>query len=233
MPRGLAGRIALAFVGLSLAVILALGGTLFLVLRGLHQSATQDALANVSVGLVVQRARALVAANAQDTLLAIQDALAQRDISVGLFLADGRLVALEGDAPLPLGTPRIDLTGARGATHKGTFGGPDGTAYDYAVTNLRAAGGIGPRALIVASPDRSRAQALADLLTALPAVALVLLLVGLPIGWLLARSVARPLRRLAQATADLPAAGTAEGAATLPLQGPTEVRELTQRFNAM
>lgn len=233
MPRGLGGRIALAFAGLSLAVLVAVGGTLFVVLRGLHQASSQDALANVSVGLAIQRTRALVSANAQETLLAIRDGLAQRDISVGLVLADGSITSLEGDAPLALGSPRLDLSGARGATHKGTFAAPDGTAYDYAVTILRPAAGVGPRALAVATPDRSRAQALSDLLTTLPAVALVLLLVGLPIGWLLVRSVVRPLDRLATATAEVPAAPGGAATPPLPIQGPAEVRELTERFNSM
>ena len=59
----------------------------------------------------------------------------------------------------------------------------------------------------------------------------VSLVVGLPVAWLIARSVAQPLRRLSAATADLPAAAGPQR--PLPLEGPTEVRDLTSRFNAM
>jgi signal transduction histidine kinase len=59
----------------------------------------------------------------------------------------------------------------------------------------------------------------------------VLMLVGLPIAWLLARSVTAPMRRLAQAARDLPAASGE--IKPLPLEGPTEVKALTERFNAM
>ncbi len=229
MPRGLSGRILLAFAGLALAVLLAVGGTLVVVLTGLHRSSAQDNLANVSVALVIQRGRALSSQSATETLLATRDELARRDISAGLVTAGGQLVDLEGTALLAIGAPRLSPTGARGTTQKGTFTAPDGTRYDYAATMLRAPVGLGPRALVVATPDRARAQALGDLLTALPVVLLVLVLVGAPIAWLLSRSVSRPLHRLAAAAADLPASGTAP----LPLQGPAEVRELTERFNAM
>jgi two-component system sensor histidine kinase MtrB len=73
-------------------------------------------------------------------------------------------------------------------------------------------------------------MALRDLVTALPFVLVASAIVGLPLVGLLARSVGGPLRRLAQATADLPH-GQAHD--PLPLEGPDEVRELTDRFNAM
>jgi signal transduction histidine kinase len=88
---------------------------------------------------------------------------------------------------------------------------------------------MGPRAVAFVQPDRSGAQALADVGRSLPLVLLVGLAVGGPLAILLARSVGRPLRRLASATADLPAGAHDP----LPLAGPTEVRELTERFNAM
>ena len=68
-----------------------------------------------------------------------------------------------------------------------------------------------------------------DLTRTLPAVVLLVVLAGAPIAYVLSRSVTGPLRRLATATADLPAADPRP----LPLEGPTEVRELTDRFNAM
>ena len=87
----------------------------------------------------------------------------------------------------------------------------------------------GPRAIILSKVDRSVAEAIGDVLRSLPIVVLVTLLVGVPLAIVLSRSVAGPLRRLARATSDLPlTAGE-----PLPLEGPTEVRELTERFNAM
>jgi signal transduction histidine kinase len=65
---------------------------------------------------------------------------------------------------------------------------------------------------------------------ALPFVLLVGTVVGLPLVLLLVRSVGGPLRRLTAATADLPQRETHE---PLPLEGPAEVRDLTDRFNAM
>ena len=56
-----------------------------------------------------------------------------------------------------------------------------------------------------------------------------MLLVGAPIAYLLSRSVTGPIQRLAAATVDLPAGDPHP----LPLEGPTEIRELTDRFNAM
>jgi signal transduction histidine kinase len=61
-------------------------------------------------------------------------------------------------------------------------------------------------------------------------IVLVLLIVGLPLAWLLARSVTAPMRRLAQAARDLPTTTTDN---PLPVEGPTEVKVLTERFNAM
>ena len=58
---------------------------------------------------------------------------------------------------------------------------------------------------------------------------ILVLLAGAPIAYLLARSVTGPLRRLAAASADLPSGDPQP----LPLEGPTEVRDLTDRFNAM
>ena len=83
----------------------------------------------------------------------------------------------------------------------------------------------------MAEPDRSIQEALGDLYRALLIVILVLLAVGIPIAWLLSRSLTGPMRRLANAAAALPS-GPGEVEA-LPLEGPTEVRNLTRRFNAM
>ena len=45
-PRGLTGRILLAFAGLALAMLMAVSASLFLVLREMHQDATEASLRN-------------------------------------------------------------------------------------------------------------------------------------------------------------------------------------------
>jgi signal transduction histidine kinase len=111
----------------------------------------------------------------------------------------------------------------------GTTAFTDGRQHLFAATVLRPAAAAGPRAIILSRPDQSRGQALADVLRAFPVVLLASAVIGLPLVLVLARSVAGPLRRLAGATADLPKGDHHP----LPLDGPTEVRELTARFNAM
>ncbi len=235
MPRSLPGRITLAFIGLSLAIWLAVGGTLFLALRGLHGEATVARLTDVAVPLVAQVRLSL--ANGTDVrtaLAALLDEMSGTDLRVYLELADGRIAGL-GAGAVTLDRLPLDPALARGGVDSGLARASDGSTWAWVATILRNPGTRGPRAVIVAAPDRSGAEALRDLLGALPVVILVTLLVGAPIAWLLSRSVTAPLRRLAVATADLPAAAAA-GAANvdpLPLEGPAEVRELTERFEAM
>jgi signal transduction histidine kinase len=106
----------------------------------------------------------------------------------------------------------------------------DGNQHLFAATVLRPSNGTGPRAIVLSVQDRSRGQALGDMVKALPLMVVVGAGVGLPLTLLLVRSVGGPLRRLADATADLP---TGEAHRPLPLEGPGEIRELTARFNAM
>jgi signal transduction histidine kinase len=109
-----------------------------------------------------------------------------------------------------------------------TFKTTDGKQYIYIEPNTSGTRGF---TLYVAVPDRSARQALNDLSRVLLIVVIVLLLIGVPIAWLLSRSMTGPMRRLAQAAKDLP---TASGESVpLPLEGPTEVKTLTERFNAM
>ncbi|MFZ5853570.1 MAG: HAMP domain-containing sensor histidine kinase [Chloroflexota bacterium] len=235
MPRSLPGRIALAFIGLSLAIWLALGGTLFLVLRGLHGEATIARLTDVAVPLVAQVRLSL--ANGTDVRTALSALLGEMtdtDLRVYLALADGRIAGL-GAGAVTLDGLRLDPALARGGIDSGLARAPDGSTWAWVATILRNPRARGPRAVIVAAPDRSGTEALRDLLGALPGVILVTLLVGAPVAWLLSRSVTAPLRRLAAATADLPmaAAAGATRVEPLPLEGPAEVRELTERFEAM
>jgi len=234
MPRSLPGRIALAFIGLSLAIWLVLGGTLFLVLRGLHGQATIARLTDVAAPLVAQvRLNLANGMDARTALATLRDEMAASDLGLYLQLADGRVVGLDAEAA-PLAGLAVDPAVGRGGIDTGRARAPDGSTWAWVASVLRNLGTLGPRAVIVAAPDRSGAEALRDLLGTLPAVIVVTLLVGAPIAWLLSRSVTAPLRRLAAATADLPAAAASPTAAEpLPLEGPAEVRELTERFEAM
>jgi signal transduction histidine kinase len=228
VPRSLSWRIGLAFAFLALATWIAIGGALFLVLRSLHTVATTSTLTDVATPLVAQaRAELPTAGDVRATLANLRDQVASQGYSVYVVTADGRIVTLDGD-PVPADTVRIPPNSGRGATIDGTFRS-NGQSYAWVAIVLRNPAGVGPRALILATTDRSSADAVRDLLAALPAVVIVSLLVGGPIAWLISRSVTQPLRRLAAATADLPAGS----AAPLPLEGPTEVRDLTARFNAM
>jgi signal transduction histidine kinase len=103
----------------------------------------------------------------------------------------------------------------------------DGKSYIYISPKPGSARGI---RLIFAVPDKSTQLAVTDLARPLLILIFVLLVFGIPTAWLLSRSISGPMRRLAQAAADLPTSSTDT---PLPLEGPTEVRVLTDRFNAM
>ncbi len=232
MPRTFPGRIALAFIGLSLAIWLALGGALFIVIRGLHSEATTARLADVAIPLAAQVRTSLAnGADLRTVLAGLRDQLDGTDLGLYMQLADGRVVGLGGET-VALAGLSVDPNLPRGGYDRGIYRASDGDPYAWVAAILRNPVAKGPRAVIVATPDRSGASAARDLLAALPLVILVTLLVGAPIAWLLARSVTEPLRRLVAATSDLPSASGATFE-PLPLDGPTEVRELTERFNAM
>jgi two-component system, OmpR family, sensor kinase len=229
VPRSLSARIALSFVGVALVAWLAIGATLFVLLRGLHSESTGTRLEDQATSLATQ-ARQAVAAGDADTLIgAIRDTATSEDLMVFVVTVDGRVVAPAG-APTPAPGTFVVAPGGRNASNHGVATLSDGQAYAYAATVVRPNATAGARALVVAIPDRSARDALGDLVAAIPAVILVTLLVGGPIAWFVAHSVSAPLRRLAAATADVP---TTVPVAPLPLEGPTEVRELTGRFNAM
>ena len=59
MPRGLTARIALAFVGVAIVTWLAIGGTLFIILRGLHAQTTGGRLEDQATALAVQARQAV------------------------------------------------------------------------------------------------------------------------------------------------------------------------------
>jgi signal transduction histidine kinase len=229
MPRSLSARITLAFIGVALVAWLAIGATLFVLLRALHTESTGTRLEDQATSLVAQARQDVVSGDAQGLVADVRATATSEGLMIFVVTVEGRVVAPAGVASPATGTFVVD-PGGRNASNHGMATLPDGTTYAYAATVIRPNATAGARALVVATPDRSGRDALGDLLATLPAVILVTLLVGAPIAWFVARSVSAPLRRLAAATADVP---TTMPVAPLPLEGPTEVRELTGRFNAM
>ncbi len=226
-PDRLTARIAVAFVAVGLTTLLAVSTGVFVVLRDLHREATQATLADLAQPLVT---RALQVSALRDPAAIVADLRAdlRPEVAVHLQLPGGRIVG--SDVVVDVGDIGLDRTLRRGEAVRGVADGTDGRPHLFAATVLRAAGALtDPGVLFVTTPDRSAAEALRDLARALPLVVLVSVLLAAPIAWLLARSVVRPLRRLAAATADVPL----RDGSPLPLEGPAEVRDLTDRFNAM
>ncbi len=231
-PRSLTGRIVAAFVILSVAGWLAIGAAMFVVLRGLHAEATTSILGDVGQTTTLRLRTAVADRDLRQAITEIRDEVAGSASTVHVIRADGTLAGVVGDVPDPVGPIAIPSGAERGTVITGTIDYSDGLPHLYAATVLNAPRATGPRAVLLSTVDRSGANALRDVLRSLPIVVLVTLLVGVPLGVLLARSVTGPLRRLATATATLPAASRAP-ITPLPLEGPTEVRELTNRFNDM
>jgi signal transduction histidine kinase len=225
IPRSLRGRLVAAFVALSLVLLVVVGGTLFVVLRGLHSDATSGSLADVANSVLPQVRQSVGTGNLRGAIEDGGTQLATRDIEVMLVGTDGRLRPIAGQ---PVGDPIMQTDGTAGDTIRGSVV-LDGKPYLYAATVIRRTAAAAPRAVAFLTADRSGALALADLGRAIPAVALVILLVAAPLAWLVARSVTRPLERVAAAASGLPI-GTST---TLTLEGPSEVRALIGTFNAM
>jgi two-component system, OmpR family, sensor kinase len=229
VARSLSARIAIAFVALAVALLVGIGGALFLVLRDLHADSANARLADVADGLAARARQLVVSGSTPREILRELDAEIPADVLIAVRTADGRIIRLQNE-PGPEGPIDIDPTSQTGAVTRGSATDAAGDRYVYATVTLRnAVAGAKPRALVLSTPDRSAEEALRDVSRTLPIVALVLLIVGAPIGWLLARSIAGPLRRLSAATADVPE----RRAGALPVEGPTEVRDLTANFNAM
>ena len=225
IPRSLGGRLVAAFAILALAILLAVGGALFVALRGLHQDATLGGLQDVAGSVIPQVRDSVGTGELRGTLEEVRSQLASRNIEVMLIGADGRLRPI-GGAPTGAAILASDL--AVGETVKGTVT-IDDARYLYVATGIRRAAAATPKAIAFLAVDRSGTLALADLGQTIPIVLLMVLLVAAPLAFVLSRSVTRPLRRLADATADIPAGR----APALPESGPKEVRELTGTFNAM
>jgi len=225
MPRSLRGRLVASFIAVALTLLVALGGTLFLVLRGLHTDSASATLSDLAGSVIPQVRQSLGTGDLRGTILDVRDQLAGRGYTVMLIGADGRLRPIGG---LPEGDPIMATDGTPDQTLHGTVS-LDGQRYVYAATVIRRNAAGAPRAVAFLAPDTSGAQALGDLLLTLPVVGLVILAVAVPLAWLLAGSVTRPLERVGAAAAGLPSGSTTP----VPLEGPSEVRALTGTFNAM
>jgi signal transduction histidine kinase len=229
VPRSLTARLAAAFVILALAVLLAVGASLFVVLRGLHSEAQQSAIVDLVETTLPQARASAIQGDLRGALGNIEDYLGSRGVTAYLLTADNRLRGLDGAiagaAPADLANPG----GVRGTSDHGVTTFPDGQRYAWAESTLRAGAALGPRALVFAQLDDSGRRALGDLVVALPLISLVTALVGGGLGLAVSRSISGPISRLARRATSLPASPDAE---LLPLEGPTEVRELTAAFNS-
>jgi len=230
VPRSLTGRVVAAFGFLAIALWLAIGGAMFVVLRGLHADATSSYLADIAQTFAVRLRGAAADGEVRRVVNQIRAEVVGSDVTIHLLAADGRVV----DVGVPDPGPTVAITipdGTRiGDTLAGTAPYADGLTHDYAALVLRGPNAAGTRAVLLSTVDRSNAAALRDVGRSLPIVILVTLLVGAPLAVLLSRSVGRPLARLASRTEDL-VDPTAAEIAPLPLEGPREVRDLTERVN--
>ena len=118
MPRGLTARIALAFAGVAIVTWLAIGGTLFIILRGLHAQTTGGRLEDQATALAVQARQAVPAGDTATVLSTIRTSLADADLFAYVVTVDGRIVGLDAAPAAPAGTFVID-PGGRSATNHG------------------------------------------------------------------------------------------------------------------
>ncbi len=223
-------RLAVAMAVLALAIVLGIGFVTSLELRDLHARAKEANLALLSRTLLAQARTEAVRGNLRAAIRDLDSVLDDQGITPWLLQADGRLHGLDG-GPGIAAPADLDRTGPRGTGDSGTSSFPDGDTYAWASTLLRAAGATtGPRAVVFTAPDDSIQLAFQDLMQALPLVVVVTIVVGGILGWLIHRSVTGPLGRLADATESV---GLDGSRLNVPLAGPTEVRDLTARFNVM
>ena len=227
LPRGLTSRIVLAFVGLGAAMVLAVTTSLFLVLHQLQQDQIRATLGNNVVGITVALLHrgSSGQATVESTVLDNSDSISRDGGFVLVQRPNGAVLVLVGN-PSSLSIPAAPSGADQNAV--GTMRTSDGKPFVYIEPKKATTAGF---TFVFAVPDRSVELALGDLWLTMLIVVLVLLIVGAPIAWLLSRSLTGPMRRLAGAAADLPS-GSGEQQ-PLPLEGPSEVRALTERFNAM
>ncbi len=230
MPRSLAARIALALTVTAVAVLLAVGAALFVVLRDLYQRAEYSRLHAAGSTILAQLAARPTLGDAQAALAVLRDDLTGQSIAAYFVGPEGHVTALTGAATPADPLPPVPTSG-RGTWADAIVAFSDGQRWATSSVSLAPLGAVTLRGLVFATPDRSGADTVGDLLRTIPLVALLVVVAGGGLGLWLTRSTTGPLRRLAAATARVPDAGAE--APVLQPEGPTEVRELTERFNAM
>lgn len=232
MPASLTGRIVGAFAVLAIALWLAIGATMFVVLRGLHAEARSSALADVAQTFAVRVRAAVVDRELRQVIARIRDEVAGGTVTVHLLTADGSVVDVGPSDPAPQAPIPIPASMRIGETLTGTALFADGAVHNYAALVVRGPTAVAARAILLSTVDRSAGAALRDVGRSLPIVIVITLLVGAPLAILLSRSISRPLARLARRTSGL-VDPTAPPAPPLPLDGPREIRALTSQVNVM
>ena len=225
MPASLTGRIVGAFALLAIALWLAIGATMFVVLRGLHADATSSSLADIAQTFAVRIRAAAVNREVQQVVNQIRNEVAGSGVTIQLLASDGTTLEIGATDPQPVEPIVIPAATKIGDTLTGLAPFTDGDQHDYAALVLRGPNAPVYRAVLLSTVDTSGAAALPDVTRTLPIVILTLL-VGAPMAVLLSRSVARPLDRLRRRLGELvdPQRAPAE---PLPASGPREVRDLT------
>jgi signal transduction histidine kinase len=243
----LRARVVLALGVFALAMLVALGGTSWLLLRDLHRDAATGALSDLVVPYVAQAREQLGPGpghmgrgglgdgldQALQFLQQTQQQVESAGVSVLLVREDGLVMRANASGQVdPTGQALdISIPDATGAVTRGVVAIPDQGTYLYAATPIfgdRMPGGV--RSIVLVRPDDSERLATDDLARALLVSLLVLAIVGLPLAAWLARSVARPLDRLASASATV---ARGDVPAPLPTDGPAEVATASAAFNAM
>jgi hypothetical protein len=140
IPRSLGGRLLSAFALLALAIVIAVGGALFVALRGLHQDATLNTLSDV-VGSVLPQVRdAIGTGQLRGTVLELRDQIAERGYQLVIVGADGHIRSIEGTS---FAGVVVDGDMTVGAQSSGSLRLADGP-YLYVATGVRRAGATGP-----------------------------------------------------------------------------------------
>jgi two-component system sensor histidine kinase BaeS len=232
VPASLTGRIVGAFALLAIALWLAIGATMFVVLRGLHADATSSSLADIAQTLAVRIRAAAVDREVRQVVNQIRNEVAGSGVTIQLLASDGTTVEIGATDPEPVEPIVIPATSKIGDTLTGLAPFTDGDQHDYAALVLRGPNAAVYRAVLLSTVDTSGAAAFRDVTRTLPIVILATVLVGAPMAVLLSRSVARPLDRLRGRLGELvdPLRSPAE---PLPATGPREVRDLTARVNVL
>jgi len=252
----LRGRIGLVLLVFALATLLALGGSLWIALRGLHRDAAIGSLTELTVPYatairvrlpenlarlgrsgdrdLIERFRNIdgdleLAQFRED----FEEDFSEAGVSIVFTLGKKSYIVNpdEGVASTLTEVPEIEGDLIRGQVATGTTEIEGLGEVLYATTPILGPGrSPGAPYLMLARTDDSATQATADIIRALTIAGLLLIVIGIPLAAGLSRSVTGPLRRLSDATSDVARGKVPE---PLPVSGPLEVAEASAAFNAM